>query len=70
MSSGPSCQCEERRKPIEQREWYVYARNHNRSAFSGYHYTLSDYSAIGCRACGARWRSKSAYVRRIPDGRS
>lgn len=38
----------------------------NHSAFNGYRWTPSDYSAIGCEACGSRWRTKAAYVDELP----
>jgi len=68
MSSGPSCNCPERDKPASDRNWIVYKRYYHRSAFSGYHYTISDYSSLWCRCCGAVWRSKAKYVSQIPDG--
>lgn len=34
----------------------------NYSAFSGYKYTASAYSAIQCLECGSRWRTRAAYV--------
>lgn len=45
----------------------VVARNGNRSALNGYHWTPSDYSAIYCLETGAYWRTKADYVRRLPD---
>jgi hypothetical protein len=37
------------------------------SAFSGYHFTPSDYSEAVCDACGGRrWRTKAAYVEQLP----
>jgi hypothetical protein len=47
--------------------WWVYQRNGNTSAFSGGHWTPSDYSGIRCEACGRRWRTKAAYVTALPD---
>lgn len=47
--------------------WVVVHRNCNFSAFSGYHYTPSDYSLVACGTCGRRWRTKAAYVRTLPD---
>ena len=37
------------------------------SAFSGSHYTPSDYSRIRCLKCGRYWRSKGKYVRLLRD---
>ena len=34
----------------------------NYSAFNGYHYTPSDYSEVGCCACGDTWRTKAKWV--------
>jgi hypothetical protein len=60
MSSGGACKC----RP---RDVDVIMRNGNRSAFSGYHWTPSAYSAVRCLKCGAIWRTKAAYVRQAPD---
>lgn len=44
---------------------------YNRSAFSGYNRTPSEYSAIECvrqlGGCGAYWRTRAAYVAEVPD---
>lgn len=47
--------------------WRVVERQHNYSAFSGYHYTPSDYSRVCCLDCGASWRTKAGYVATLPD---
>lgn len=49
--------------------WVVLQRKCNYSAFSGYHFTESDYSAVQCQApgCGRVWRTKAAYVDKLPD---
>jgi hypothetical protein len=39
----------------------------NYSAFNGYHFTPSDYSAVQCLTCGASWRTKAKYVSDLPD---
>lgn len=39
----------------------------NYSAFNGYQFTPSDYSAIRCESCGAYWRTKAAYVEEIGE---
>lgn len=52
----------------EDREWVVTERYANRSAFSGYRWTPSAYSAIRCVTCGRTWRTKAAYVTSLPDG--
>jgi hypothetical protein len=46
--------------------WVVVAYRGNRSAFSGYHWTPSDYSAVRCEECGRYWRTKAAYVDDLP----
>jgi hypothetical protein len=47
----------------------VIVRRANYSAFNGYRYTPSDYSAVRCfvEGCGARWRTKAGYVDLLPD---
>lgn len=60
MSQGKSCRCP--RAGV-----VVLTRNANYSAFNGYHYTPSDYSAVMCTCCGACWRTKSAWVAKAPD---
>jgi hypothetical protein len=47
--------------------WVVLAREGNRSAFNGYHWTPSAYSAIRCTHCGRVWRTRARYVRYLPD---
>ena len=49
--------------------WVVTARRGNASAFNGYHWTPSDYSALRCTHCGRCWRTKANYVRHLPDAR-
>ena len=68
MSQGLSCKCGEGRKPIPGRRWVVLQRNGNYSAFNGYHWTPSDYSAVQCHVCGAIWRTKADFVLSLPDG--
>lgn len=46
----------------------VVQRNHNRSAFSGYKRTWSEYSAVACTVCHGHWRTRAGYVRDLPDG--
>lgn len=60
MSGMPACQDTTHRHVVT-------VRKANYSAFSGYHYTPSDWSEIRCVATGQRWRSKSAHVDRLPD---
>ena len=51
--------------------WVVFQREGNASAFAGYHWTPSDYSGVRCDdasgGCGRVWRTKAAYVARLPD---
>lgn len=68
MSQGTSCKCPESKKPVTERRWVVLQRNCNFSAFSGYSYTPSAYSAVQCHACGVVWRTKAAYVPKLMDG--
>lgn len=62
MSGGYSCRCEERNKPVEERDWEVLQLYCNHSAFNGYHCTSSDWSSVVCNVCGALWRTKAKYV--------
>jgi hypothetical protein len=47
--------------------WTVIQRHGNASAFNGYHWTPSDYSACRCGTCGRVWRTNAAYVEGLPD---
>lgn len=68
MSGGNACQCAEREKPLRERAWVVLQRWCNHSAFNGYRYTPSEWSALMCRECHASWRTKAKYVDELPDG--
>jgi hypothetical protein len=65
MSQGKACECPERKEPMTRDDdrparlwrWKDYKANY--SAFNGYRYTPSDYSACVCLACGASWRTKA-----------
>lgn len=46
----------------------VWQRLCNFSAFSGYHYTPSDYSLLRCCDCGRMWRTK-ADVSHLPNSK-
>jgi hypothetical protein len=63
LSGGTAC-LDKEHKP----QWYVATRNANYSAFNGGRRTRSAYSEVRCPACPTRWRSKAAYVDRLPDG--
>ena len=62
MSGGVACHCEERKKPVRERNWEVITYKCNHSAFNGYHRTSSDYSLVTCHSCGGYWRTKAAFV--------
>jgi uncharacterized Zn finger protein len=61
MSMGIRCECGGREG------WRVIQRKCNHSAFNGYHYTPSDYSAVRCEKCGHIWRTKAKYVDDLQD---
>lgn len=61
MSQGTVCHCNDRA------HFVVRHRQHNHSAFNGYHKTYSEYSTIACTVHGTRWRSKAAWVDDLPD---
>lgn len=63
MSKGLGCFCEPKEKSKD--NWRVVHYKCNYSAFSGYKKTPSDYSALRCTKCGARWRTNAAYVSSI-----
>lgn len=65
MSGGTSCKCS-----TERRAWYVLQRRCNHSKFNGGLHTPSAYSEVRCAACGKRWRTRAAYVERLPDAPS
>lgn len=67
MSGGTKCKCPESKKPVVERNWFVAQRKCNHSAFSGYHYTPSDYSSIHCLSCQRAWRTKAGYVDSLPN---
>lgn len=51
--------------------WVVLDRKCNYSAFNGYRRTRSAWSSVRCDhpGCGRVWRTKAAYVSRLPDAR-
>lgn len=64
-----ACNCPERNEPVARmhanrpgRLWRVIQRECNCSAFNGYAWRHSVYSALVCLRCGASWRTKAAYV--------
>lgn len=62
MSQGISCKVKEHKA-----KWVVTQRLCNHSAFNGYHQTPSDYSQVLCPLCPQTWRTKAAYVSKLPD---
>jgi hypothetical protein len=69
MSGGTVCKCPESKKPITERRWRVTARYCNYSAFSGYHWTPSNYSEVRCSECRNFWRTKAKYVSQLKNAR-
>lgn len=64
MSKGICCK-DKSHRPF----WRVMQRWCNHSAFNGYRYTPSAWSAVICTApgCPSFWRTKAAYVNELPD---
>lgn len=69
MSGGEACKCPERQKPIRERLWECWDYKCNHSAFNGYHWTPSDYSAVFCTVCEKLWRTKAGWASEIHQGR-
>lgn len=69
MANHFGCKCEERKKSVKDRNWVVITRKCNYSAFSGHHYTPSDYSAVFCKSCHAFGRTNAKYVNNLPNGK-
>ncbi len=67
MSVSFGCKCEERKKPVKDRAWFVLLREHHCSAFAGYRVTPSKYSTVHCNSCGSAGRTKAAYVSELKD---
>ena len=69
MAVSFGCRCEERSKPVRERNWVVVQLRCNHSAFSGYRMTPSDYSTVRCLRCGvsdAAPGRREILVRRAP----
>lgn len=62
MAVSFSCKCDERKKPVAERNWTVIQYRSHHSAFAGYHYTISDYSTVRCCSCHSVGRTKAGYV--------
>lgn len=67
MSVSFGCHCEERKKPVKERNWFVRQRNSRCSAFDGYRTMSSEYSFVVCKTCGACGRTKAKYVDLLKD---
>ena len=69
MSAHIKCNCG--RKRGDHSDLVVIMRHHNRSAFNGYHETISAYSQVICtrKNCWGNWRTKADYVDDLPDGK-
>ena len=64
MAVSFNCKCDERKKPVAERNWLIWQYRCHHSAFNGYHRTPSEYSTVSCEApgCNAVGRTKAAYV--------
>lgn len=63
------CKCEERKKPVEERNWKVIHRHCNYSYFEypkGQQHS-SEYSEVICLSCNACGRTKAKYVDDLED---
>ncbi len=69
MAVSFGCKCEERKKPEDERNWVVYQRNCQHSAFNGYRWEYSDYSEVRCLTCRAIGRTKARYVDYLRDAK-
>ncbi len=67
MSSGFSCRCPERAKPVVDRAWFVVQRNFQCSAFNGYRKQYTDRSTVVCGQCGRTGRTQARFVDLLPD---
>jgi hypothetical protein len=67
MSVSFGCHCEERKKPVNKRNWRVTKRHYHNSAFNGYRSTYSDYSSVVCLTCCAVGRTKADFVYHLKD---
>lgn len=62
-----TCNCSEKKKPVELRAWRVARRHWACSAFEGYRRRYSEYSYVQCLACSAFWKTKAKYVESLKD---
>lgn len=65
LEANARCRREHRAK------WAVLQRRGNASAFNGYRWQPSAYSAVKCSepGCGRVWRTKAGYADDLPDAR-
>ncbi|MDH3382096.1 MAG: hypothetical protein OEL54_05285, partial [Flavobacteriaceae bacterium] len=66
-----ACKCEERKRPVTERNWAVVDRKMVYRSPNGYghRYMSSDYSTITFHSCGNFWRTKSNYVDLLKSGK-
>jgi len=69
MSVSFGCNCEERVKPVGQRNWEVWQRQCNYSYFESPkgQWHPSKYSLVFCKTCEALGRTKALYVCELDD---
>jgi len=60
-----NCRCEERRKPVPERDWTVSNYHWNNGAFTPQGGQASNWSTVICNKCGAAGRSQSNYVEEV-----
>ena len=70
MSVSFSCHCEERKKPVRERNWIVIVRNGNYSHFEypQGRFHSSRHSLVYCKSCRSLGRTKAKYVDLLKDG--
>lgn len=69
MSASFSCHCPERKKPVQDRNWVVMARQCNYSHFEAPkgQWHSSDWSTVVCLSCRACGQTKAKYVSQLRD---
>lgn len=66
MSFKYSCNCAERKKPPEERNWVVHQYKWNTGAFVRDGGEPSNYSSCYCKTCYKTFRTKAAFVDVLP----